>query len=457
MLTLPHDLAAERALLGQCLVEPELLLGLADRLSPRHFFRPDHAALYSWLQARRRAGEGIDLVTLPQELERQGVAERVGGLVYVLQLPDATPSTANVEAYCAVVLSTWRQREVMRIAEVIQRRTPGMTSAELEQDVGALTREILGVIGDSLERRAVRYGDDAYHEALHALYDRTEQRMAGGAAPGRSFGHPKLDELTGGARAGHLVVLGARPSVGKTLLAHQFGHRWARDGARVLYFQTEMTPEQMIERAVTFEGGHRRTPYDGDVRPVALQVRDGFDTWEIAEGVVERARAATQDLPFWIMPASGLSVAACADYARSMAAREGVDVVIFDYLQRFAPGDPRASRERVIAEASQASKDLANDLKIPVVLLSQLNRSADGVVPHLSHLRESGAIEQDADTVLLAYNPDLWADAPTKEHRLWIHCCKARHGQPGHASYYKEPETLVLDAILEDDEGTPAG
>lgn len=460
--TYPFSLEAERMLLSQLMQEPALLDHVRDRLKEGHWHRVEHGLLYVWLcrlwrQEPELLGEGM--VLLPRRLDgldalhtesngAEGVAiERLGGIGYVMELPTLAPSTANWEHYAGVVIDLWRKREVMAAGEDLARAMA--MDQPVEEALAAFTARADGATRDTTSGDAMWMGDPAFHTALDDGYTRTEARLAGQLVPGLSYSSDELDAMTGGARPGQVIVLAARPGVGKTLRAQQHAERWASAGTGVAFYTTEMSKQELLERWVVQVAGRVRD-YGANMRGMATQMRDGFDSIELAESLIEAARKHLATLPICIVEAAGLNMEQIeADY-RGRHARGEVGAFIVDYVQNLDPIDKRDGRERQVARTSQLCKKIAQRLNSIGLVLSQLNRSAEGVEPSLAHLRESGAIEQDADVIMLMWQPWMWAEdieeVPREErYKAWVAVAKARGGAKGRVPLRFWPEVLRFE------------
>lgn len=423
--TPPHSLEAERVLLGQVLQQPEILAQERDRLRAEHFWRPDHANLWAFLIGMWDSNEPISLVTLPRRLGeadelfrqskgRQGrSASRLGGVQYVLELPSYAPSTANHSIMAAEIVDLWRQREIMSAAEELTLKIP--TGEDTGKLVAAAISRMTTVLGERRDRGVVRYGDERFHDAIDRGYARTDDRIENGdRVPGLSWGHPSLDLFTGGLRVGQLAVLAARPGQGKSLKALHAAHRWARAGEHVVLYTVEMTGEENVERGVVMAAGEQGLRGFPEDRGLAIQMRDGFDSVQVAQDVLEAGRAALKDLPVTIVPCGGMSIVDIRADFEARRAREGASVFIVDYIQLLASIDPRANRQVSVSASSNGAKQMTVDLGVKGMVLAQLSRAAEGVEPELSHLRESGSLEQDADQVLLLFRPETWYANPNE-------------------------------------------
>lgn len=436
----PHNLEAERALLGGLLQEPARLLDLADRLKPEAFFRPDHAALYELLVRMHRAQEPVDLVTLPQRLEREGLAERCGGLPYVLQLPDHAPSVANLEHYADVIAEHAGLRQLVRFAEDLQRRALG----SVDQVSILIERAIKDLSEVGHGGRSQAWGE------ISVLVDEEIRRMeeaAEGTDDGRAVltGFPDLDDKLGGLRGGQLIVLAARPGMGKTALALNIAQNasFSNDFPGIAVFSLEMTRHELVGRMLT---SHSQLD--------ARKVRDGALTsqeWEVlidASDEIRRTQVFIDDTP-------ALSIGELRARTRKLKAEcPSLSLVVVDYLQLMRGDDPRAPRIQQVGEISQGLKALAKDAGVPVVALSQLNRGVESRQdkrPVLSDLRESGAIEQDADVILFIYRDDYYnKDESTAPGEAEVIIAKQRAGNTGTIKLVWRGAQQRFDSLFEE-------
>lgn len=416
----PHNLEAERALLGGLLQEPSKVEELADRLRPEAFFRPDHAALYELLVRMHRSQQAIDLITLPQRLEREGLAERCGGLPYVLQLPDHAPSVANLDHYADVIAEHAGLRQLIRAAEELQRRAFGSVdsvSVLIERSIKELSE--VGHGG-----RSQAWGE------ISLLVDEEIRRMedaAAGIEDGRSVytGFVDLDEALGGLRGGQLIVLAARPGMGKTALALNMAQNasLSPELPGVAVFSLEMTRHELVSRMLTSLSQLN-----------ARRVREG-DLSEQEWGILVEASDDIRQTRIFIDDTPALSIGEVRARTRKLKAEcPELSMVVVDYLQLMRGDDPRAPRIQQVGEISQGLKALAKDVGVPVIALSQLNRGVESRQdkrPVLSDLRESGAIEQDADIILFIYRDDYYDKESPNPGEAEVIIAKQRAGKTG--------------------------
>jgi replicative DNA helicase len=405
--------AAERSVLGSMLRCNSVILDAAQAAAEDDYATDQHRRLYrAIVEAHGSDGRPVDLVILAERLSRSGHLEDVGGPAYLASLWDAAPTAANWEHYARIV----RERALMRrlaacaqaVAALAER--PG---GEADDAVEEAERLVFAV-AQRQQGRAVRLD-----KALDEWEQGYDERATRGAVPGVEPGIPGLASVVPGFMPGELVIVAARPAVGKTAVALALARAAARNGTGVLFCSLEMPRGQLAERLIAAEaridGQHLR-----------------LGTLPLSE--VERMAGACRvlrGLPVWIDDAASQSVQRICGTARRLAARHGIGLVVVDYAGLIRPADPRRSRHEQVGHDSGALKALAKDLGVPVLLLAQLNREvtsrSDGK-PRLSDLRDSGSLEQDCDTCVLLHQPD-----PSQD-RLDFIVAKQRSGPTGECS-----------------------
>jgi len=379
----PHSVEAEQSVLGGLLLENNALDRIVDMLIEQDFYRADHRAI--WRQITRLVEENkpADVVTVAEALESLGTLDEIGGLAYLAALAQNTPSSANIRRYAEIVGEKAALRTLGNAAMALEAAIysrDGRTPSEIAREAQAT----LDAIADPAR------GSDEPQSAAEAI---TQVLLEVDEAKGRAGLHtglPDFDALTGGLEPGQLVVIAARPSVGKTAVALAIARNVARSAHHAAFFSLEMGRHELAARLLAAEA---RVP--------ARCLRTGPDDsqWH------DLARAAT---------APGLDglflddrPAASVAYVRAKCrrlAREGLSMAVVDYLQLMSPADPKASRTEQVGSLSRGLKAMAKELHVPIIALSQLNRASEARAdkkPQLSDLRDSGEVEQDADMVLL--------------------------------------------------------
>ncbi len=417
---LPWSVEAERAVLGGLLLEPERLDDVLERMSPADLYRDDHRALLELLREMAGAAEPIDLVTVPERMSRGGQDQRYGGIGYVLQLTDDLPSTANLRHYADVI----HEKAVRR--RVIEAAHKAVEEAYKEaEDAATLVEKAGGFLAEITETEARRSWEpvslivDAELQRIEEVSNRT------GDVTGLPTGFEKLDEMLAGLHPTDLVILAARPAMGKTALVLNLALNAAKlAGAGVGVFSLEMGRGQLVTRLLCNLG-----------RVEAGSVRTGRltnDEWERLLGASERLR----QLPIHIDDTPGVSIGDVRTRARRLKqAQPHLELIIIDYLQLMQGEDPRASRQQQISDISRGLKILAKELKVCVLALSQLNRDVekrkDDKRPMVSDLRESGAIEQDADVIMFIYRDEVYHKDSAEKGVAEVIIGKQRNGPIG--------------------------
>ncbi len=414
----PHNLEAERALLGGLIADPDRMGEIGD-LATDDFYRPDHGRLFGLLKAMGAKGDKIDLVTVPERVMAGDNAEQYGGVGYVMQLPDHAPSTANLAHYARLVREKSILRQMIEKAEGLANEAYTQP-AEVDELVDKAAREMLS-LGESTSSRGFR--------PLSVLVDdefvRIEQVQEERGKTGTTTGFVALDERMGGFNPTDLVVLAARPGMGKTALALNFAQNAAiKDGAGVGIFSMEMSAQQLAGRLLCC----RALVDNGRIKKGRLDP----DDWERLLEASDELR----ELKIHIDDTPALSIGDVRARALRLSATvPGLKLILIDYLQLMRGDEKNAPREQQISSISRGLKALAKDLDVTVVALSQLNRAVEtraDKMPKLSDLRESGAIEQDADMIMFIYRDEYYnKEASTEKGLATVEVAKHRHGEPG--------------------------
>ena len=389
----PQSVEAEQSALGSILIDADAILKVADFLRPQDFYRAQHASIFEAMLSLHAQREPIDLVTLGDELRRRDQLDAVGGPAYLATLMNSVPTAVHVEHYARIVERKAVLRNLIGAAGKI-----AAVGYEEANDAEVAIDRAESILFEISQRRT-----DAGFESLSILlgqaYDRLEYlHDHRGQILGVPTGLAQLDALLGGLQPSDLIILAARPSVGKTSLALNIAqHAAIRENKKVGVFSLEMSKEQLALRLLSAESGI-------NPRPLQTGFVDETDWSKIARVMNDMATA-----PMWIDDSPVLSVMELRTKARRLEAEQhGLDLVIVDYLQLMQASTPSKDANRVqeVSEISRGLKQLARELKVPVLALSQLSRGVEqrgSAEPRLSDLRESGSIEQDADVVIFLY------------------------------------------------------
>jgi replicative DNA helicase len=387
----PHDLQAEMGVLGSMLLSQDATHLARERLSASSFYKLAHQDIFNAIAELSESSNAADVILLRDQLTKDGRLEKAGGVEYLLELIESVPTSANAEHYIEIVREHALRRSLIETASDIQKR-----AYDAPQEVDELL--------DEAESRilAVRHEKDAgrirdINDVLQSIVARLEElHQHPGQLTGMASGYYDLDDLTGGFQPGEFVVMAARPSIGKTSLALNMLHHVCGVQRRPAALYTlEMPAEQIVSNLLCI---HNRLDTH-DFRRGTLQAKD----WSVLEASVDDL----VDMPLYIDDSATLRVLDLRARARRLVQRRQVELIVVDYLQLLSANRYYENRATEVSEISQGLKALARELKIPLIAVAQLSRRVEQEQrqPRLSDLRESGAIEQDADLVLLLHRP----------------------------------------------------
>ncbi len=425
--SVPFDLQAERATLGAILLERDAIITIAPWLPSEYFYLEKHALIYEAMLACYNRREPPDLATVAAELRRQERLELVGGLGYLSDLAAEVPTAVHIEYYARVVERTAVLRRLIEAGGKIAALGYDET-ADLDVTLDRAEAELFNVSQRRSTQDFVAIG-----QVVNQLFTQIESlQERRGEVAGVATGYPDLDGLTGGLQPSDLIILAARPSVGKTSLALSLAYNVAfLSNATVGIFSLEMSRDQLVQRVLAMHTGiDMQRLRTGNLRSDELNL--AFE----GMGVLS-------ELPIYIEDSPGLSITEVRSKARRLAAEVGVDLLMIDYLQLMS-GRRSDNRVQEVTEISRGLKSLARELNVPVIALSQLSRAVEGRqshVPMLSDLRESGSIEQDADIVMFIYREELYDKDTDKKGIAEIHIAKHRNGPLGVIPLRFEPRT----------------
>ena len=416
----PQNIEAEQSILSAILIDNNTLPEVLEILSKKDFYREVHQKIFSAMVDLFERSEPADLITVTNILKEQGQLESVGGATYLSELVDTIPMATNAAHYAKII------HEKATLRRLIE-RAASITSRCFE-DRGDM-EEIL----DFAERSIFDISEDKVKPAFHSLadiltdtYKAVEQAYENKVlVTGVPTGYHELDQLTSGFQPGDLVIIAGRPSMGKTALALNITQNaTAATGTPSAIFSLEMSKEQLSLRLLSSEA-----------RVDSSKMRGGF-LKESDLARINRAAGSLYDLPVFIDDSAAISALEIRAKARRMKMEKGLGFVIIDYLQLMRGPASAERRELEISEISRSLKALAKELHIPVVALSQLNRKVEdrsNKRPILSDLRESGAIEQDADVIMFIYRDEVYNTEPDNPNRgiAEVHLAKQRNGPIG--------------------------
>ncbi len=396
--TLPHNLEAEKSVLGAILINNEAFNHAAELIDGKDFFRDAHRRVFDKMIALSERGHAIDFVTLTEELSRAGELEEVGGRAYVSSLADGVPRSANVEYYARIVKEKSTLRSLIHSANRI---LSAAYEAEEEPDelLDQAERDIFAIAEDRIRAGFVPLRDLV--QSSFATIEKLQQHK--GMVTGVPTGFVDLDELTSGLQPSDLVLVAARPSMGKTSFVLNIAqHIGTSTPMTVGFFSLEMSKEQLFMRLLTSEA-----------RIDAHRFRSGYLN-EKDYGRLSQALGTLAEAKVFIDDTASIGVLEMRAKARRLKAEHGLHLLIIDYIQLMQGRGRFESRQAEIASISRSLKGLAKELGVPIVALSQLSRASETRADHrpqLSDLRESGALEQDADVVMFIYREEQYRDA----------------------------------------------
>jgi replicative DNA helicase len=412
---LPHDKEAEQGVLGAIIHNNEAFYQAAELLGAEHFFSPAHRELFKAMQALTEQRDPIDEITLGNFLKSRNKLEQVGGLVYIAELVDLTPVTANVLVYAEIVREKFQLRQLINAATEIASR-----GRESSEDVQGLIQQAEDTFLN-LATHSARHSYAHLKDLLYANFQMLEAAQdRGDDLTGLPTGFVELDRFTNGLQPADLVILAARPSMGKTSFALNLARFTAtHKQTPVLVFTLEMSKEQMAMRLLCSEAS-----VDSQKLRVGNLDEFEWDKLAAAAGALSEAHVFVDETP----EVTPLGVKAIA---RRIQAEHGLGMIVVDYLQLMRASQRTDNREQEIAEISRGLKAVAKELNVPVLACAQLNRALEGRPdkrPRLSDLRESGAIEQDADLVLFIYRDEVYNPETEDAGIAEIHIAKHRNG-----------------------------
>ena len=436
----PQSSDAEESILGALLIDGEVMLEIADSLKPGDFYKPANAKVYSAIQRLYEQSQPIDILTVSEELERRGQIEEIGGRAALADLCDRTPTAVHAKQYAKIVERKSMLRGLIgaagRIASIGYE-----DPSDISEAIDRAESELFAVS----ERRAAN-GFTQIGTLVGAAYDQLDRMHQNrGQLMGLRTGYTAIDTITQGLQNSDFIVLAARPSVGKTSLALNIAENVSlREGKSVGVFSLEMSKEQLVLRLLS-----------SVTKINSFNLRSGqvsgLDFSKIAEALGTLSSA-----KMFIDDTVNISVMELRTKARRLKMEQGLDLLIVDYLQLMQPGQQSRDGNRVqeVSDISRGLKALARELGIPIIALSQLSRQTEAREkgePRLSDLRESGAIEQDADVVIFLYrDAERSDDAGVTGEAINFNVAKHRNGPTGSGQlWFRKEETRFVNLVRE--------
>lgn len=426
----PQNIDAEKSLLGAVLIDEETLADISEHVTFKDFYERRHSIIYGAMMRLYEKHRPVDLLTLTEELKSKKELDTIGGSAYLTELTNYVPTSAHAEAYAELVAQKAVRRRLIKASGEI---------SELGFDEETTTQELL----EKAEAELFSVSDQSLKQDLVSIesiltesFDRMEELHRNkGALRGVRTGYRDLDNMTAGLQRSDLIILAARPAMGKTTLVTNLAYNVATVAKQpVLFFSLEMSKEQLVDRM--------------------LADASGVDAWNIRTGnlsdddfsKLSEAMGELAEAPIFIDDTPGLTVLEMRTKARRAMHENPLGLIIIDYLQLMqGSGGSNGNRVQEVSEISRGLKLIARELNVPVIALSQLSRSVESrspQIPQLADLRESGSIEQDADIVMFIYREAYYNPETERENITDLIIAKHRNGPTGKVELYFHPERL---------------
>ena len=426
----PNNTDAEASLLGAILIDPESLVKIADNLSTEDFYDPKHRRIYQAVTDLYSENSAIDVLTIADKLKNNDDLDTVGGPSYLTELTNYVPTASHIEQYAEIVAQKALRRRLITVSKEMTELSMDESKklSELVEEAEARLFEV--------SQKHTKQNIISLEEVLATSFDRLDElHKDKGQIRGLPTGYKDLDNILAGFQKSDLVVLAARPSMGKTALALNFAHNIAVQSAEpVLMFSLEMSKEQLVDRLLSMESG-----VDAWALRTGNLSDNDFEKIAQAMGTLSEAQIYIDDSP-------GITISDLRTKARREAHKRQLGLIVVDYLQLMSGGSRfggDGNRVQEISEISRGLKGVARELNVPILALSQLSRSVENrhpQIPQLADLRESGSIEQDADVVAFIYREDYYNPDTERKKITDILIKKHRNGPTGGVELYFDNE-----------------
>ena len=432
----PQSLDSEMAVLGSIMLKPGTLIEIADHIGPESFYSDKHKKIYEVMQDLSNSGEPIDLISLSHKLKEKKMLDSIGGARYLTELTNSVPSSTNAEYYAKIVEEKHILRRLIESADKLAELGYDTNEMTLEDVLDTAEKEIFAIAESPKRGKYV-----ALKDTLGEAWTRLERLHSNkGELRGVPTGFKDLDNLLSGFQNSDLIILAARPSVGKTTLALDFARLAAtKHNVGVAVFSLEMSSQQLVDRMLAAES-----------RISAWQLRTGglsttgSDFTLLREGLDRLSKA-----PIFIDDAASSTIAHIKSISRRLKNEHDIGMIVIDYLQLMSTSKQYDSMVNQVTEISRSLKALAREINVPVIALSQLSRAVEarGGEPRLSDLRDSGSIEQDADVVMFIHREDRFNKESDRKDIAKIIVAKHRNGPVGDIELYMDEKTSCFMSI----------
>lgn len=428
----PQNIEAEVSLLGSILIDHEVIITVADKITDNSFYEKRHGTIFRTMMKLYEGNKPIDLLTLSSALRDTNELEDVGGASYLTELTNAVPTAAHAEHYADLVAEKSMRRRLIRASEDIVNLSFDEQASSVQEILEQAEKRLFAVSQQHVKNDLV-----SIEQILAEGFDRLDELHKNkGRLRGVRTGWKDLDNMTAGLQRSDLIILAARPAMGKTTLVGNLIQSVAtHEKQAVLFFSLEMSKDQLVDRMLASESG--------------------VDAWNIRTGNLSdedfeklgQAMGSLSEAPIYIDDTPGITVLEMRTKARREAQKHPLGLIVIDYLQLMSGsrGGGEFNRVQEVSEISRGLKLIARELNVPVIALSQLSRSVESrspQIPQLSDLRESGSIEQDADIVAFLYREDYYNPDTDRQHITDLIIAKHRNGPTGRVELYFHPEKL---------------
>ena len=414
----PNDTLSEQAVIGSMLVSKDAVQTAVEVLKPEDFYREDNKEIFAAMMDIYSIGKEIDIINASEQLRLRGTLERVGGTQNLATLIDNVHTTTNIDNYVRIVKEKSTARELIRAVDEVK-----SSAFEQTEEIDAVLEKAEKVIFDVVQNKDTK-GYSGMKEILVNTFDSIEKMYQNKEKlSGISSGFYKLDDMTSGLNNSELLIVAARPAMGKSAFVLNIASYVAmHEKVPVLIFNLEMSKEQLVKRILSSES-------EIDAKKLNNGELESEDWLKLGD-----ASGRLSDVPIYIDDTPGLSSAELRAKSRKAKLEKKIGLIIIDYMQLMESKTPSASRQQEVSEISRSLKLLAKELNVPVIALSQLSRATEGRADHrpmLSDLRESGSIEQDADIVMFIHREDYYDKDTEKKNIAEIIIAKNRSGETG--------------------------
>ncbi len=444
----PHSLESEMAVLGSIMLRPDALNEIIDRIFPDSFYAEKHRIIYKAMLDLYNKNEPIDLLSVSTILKEKNQLEAVGGRSYISDITSSVPASTNVKHYAGIVHKKHVLRKLVEAGEYMAETAFAESSEEVEDILDAVEKKVFAVTNTSGNQKFV-----SIKQSLHETWEEIEKlQESKGQLRGVPTGFPAIDNILAGLQRSDLIILAARPSIGKTTLALDMARNAAtKHGASVAIFSLEMSANQLTQRMLAAEA-----------KVNAWKLRTGKLSTESEFSALRDSLNELSKAKIYIDDQAGNSIMKMKSVARRMKSEHGLDLIVVDYLQLMVTSKNHDSMVNQVTEISRSLKGLARELDAPVLALSQLSRAVEsrGGKPRLSDLRDSGSIEQDADVVMFIHRDDRAGNTRSENESTGIAEIlieKHRNGPLGKAELYFDEKNSTFLSIEKHMENYTAG